>query len=199
MTTDAYPGSAGERAGLLARVGRVFSFDTTVYEEVAAAPATLQALLVAAVAWTLSGSLVTIVLFFVMIPVGLAAVGVSALLTMTAARLFAGRPATVGEWYRALAFAEAPLVIGVIPFIGGFIAPFYAIAAAIAAISRVGADVDCLRRHDVRAGHLAPVPDRGRAAVPGRGRRYAARVVAAPATLGPRSSPSGGALRDRRH
>ena len=30
MTTDAYPGSAGERAGLLARVGRVFSFDTTV-------------------------------------------------------------------------------------------------------------------------------------------------------------------------
>ena len=41
MTTDAYPGSAGERAGLLARVGRVFSFDTTVYEEVAAAPATL--------------------------------------------------------------------------------------------------------------------------------------------------------------
>ena len=74
MTTDAYPGSAGERAGLLARVGRVFSFDTTVYEEVAAAPATLQALLVAAVAWTLSGSLVTIVLFFVMIPVGLAAV-----------------------------------------------------------------------------------------------------------------------------
>ena len=80
----------------------------------------------------------TIVLFFVMIPVGLAAVGVSALLTMTAARLFAGRPATVGEWYRALAFAEAPLVIGVIPFIGGFIAPFYAIAAAIAAISRVG-------------------------------------------------------------
>ena len=138
MTTDGYPVSAGERAGLLARVGRVFSFDTTVYEEVAAAPATLQALLVAAVAWTLSGSLVTIVLFFVMIPVGLAAVGVSALLTMTAARLFAGRPATVGEWYRALAFAEAPLVIGVIPFIGAFIAPFYAIAAAIAAISRVG-------------------------------------------------------------
>ena len=44
----------------------------------------------------------------------------------------------MGEWYRALAFAEAPLVIGVIPFIGAFIAPFYAIAAAIAAISRVG-------------------------------------------------------------
>ncbi len=139
---DAYsvpgPSSAGEGAGLLARVGRVFSFDTTVYDEVAAAPATLQALIVIAVASTLSGSFFTIVLFFVMIPVGLAGVAVSALLTMTAARLFAGRPASVGEWYRALGFAQAPLVIGVIPFIGGFIAPFYAIAAAVAAISRVG-------------------------------------------------------------
>ena len=138
MTTEGYQAPAGAGAGLLARVARVFSFDTTVYDEVAAAPATLQALLVAAVAWTLSGSFVTLLLFFVMIPVGLAAVGVSALLTMMAARLFAGRAATVGEWYRALAFAEAPLVIGVIPFVGAFIAPFYAIAAAIAAISRVG-------------------------------------------------------------
>ena len=138
---DAYsvPGSSsGEGAGLLARVGRVFSFDTTVYDEVAAEPATLQALIVIAVASTLSGSLVTIALFFVMIPVGLAGAGISALLTMTAARLFAAERAGLGEWYRALGFAQAPLVIGVIPFIGAFIAPFYAIAAAIAAISCVG-------------------------------------------------------------
>lgn len=135
---DVYSAPSGHDAGLFPRVVRVFSFDNTVYEEVAAAPATLQAMIVIAAASTLSGSLVTIFLFFVMIPVGLLGVAVSALLTMTAARLFGGRAAGIDEWYRALGFAQAPLAIGAIPFIGGFIAPFYAVAAAIAAISRVG-------------------------------------------------------------
>ena len=135
---DAAPSSPGHAAGFLERVGRVFSFDTSVYEEVAAAgPATFQAVVVIAVAAMLSGSLVTIGLFFIFVPLALIGVGVSALLVMIAVRLFSSHSPSLGEWYRALGFAQAPLAIGLVPFVGSFIALFYWVAADVAAISRV--------------------------------------------------------------
>ena len=129
--------ATGRPTSFLARVGRVFSFDSSVYEEVATSTATLQAVVVIAVAALLSGSLFTLALFFLVVPAALIGVGVSALLVQVAARFFSGHSASLGEWYRALAFAQAPLVIGVVPFVGTFIAFVYWIAAGVAAISSV--------------------------------------------------------------
>ena len=131
------PSSSGHATGFLARVARVFSFDTTVYEEVAAGPGTFQAVVIIGVAAMLSGNLATIALFFILVPFALIGVGVSALLIMIAVRLFSSHSLSLGEWYRALGFAQAPLAIGLVPFVGSFIGLFYCIAAQIAAISRV--------------------------------------------------------------
>ena len=128
---------AGAAAGFGARVGRVFSFDTSVYEEVAAAPDTLQAVAVIAIASMLSGSLTTLFLFFVIVPGALFFVAVHAFLVMIVVRLFGSRVASFGEWYRALGFAQAPLAIGLIPLLGWLVAPVYCAAAQVGAISRV--------------------------------------------------------------
>ena len=130
------PTSPGRVAVFLARVRRVFSFDTSVYEEVAAGPATLQAVFVIAVAAVNSGGMVTAVLFFLVVPLSLIATGIFALLVTIAARLFGSHSASLGEWYRALGFAQAPLMVGAVPFVGSF-AFVYLVAAAVAAISRV--------------------------------------------------------------
>ena len=123
--------------GFGSRVGRVFSFDTSVYEEVAAAPVTFQAMVVIAIASMLSGGLVTLLLFFFVVPGALFYLAVHALLVMIVARLFGGRAASFVEWYRALGFAQAPLAIGLVPLAGWLAAPVYCAAAEVAAISRV--------------------------------------------------------------
>ena len=115
----------------------MFSFDTSVYDDVATRPATLQAMVVITVAAVLSGSLVTIALFFIIVPLSLIGVGVSAALVIIAVRLLSSHSCSWGEWYRALGFAQAPLVLGLVPFIGSFIAIVYSVAAEVATISRV--------------------------------------------------------------
>lgn len=146
MTTDHDVSSAGSpstgpppggSAGFGARLGRVFSFDTSVYEEVAAAPSTFQAIVVVSVAAMLSGGVATLFFFFFVVPGALVVLAVQALLVMLVTRLFGGRPAAFIEWYRALGFAQAPLVIGLVPLLGWIVAPVYSVAAQVAAISRV--------------------------------------------------------------
>ena len=133
-STGSAPGSG---TGFGARIGRVFSFDTSVYEEVAAAPATPQAVIVIAVAAMLSGSLTTLFLFIFVVPGALFFVAVHAFLVMMITRLFGGRAASFVEWYRAIGFAQAPLAIGLVPLVGWVVAPLYCAAAQVAAISRV--------------------------------------------------------------
>ena len=130
-STGSAPGSG---TGFGARIGRVFSFDTSVYEEVAAAP---QAVIVIAVAAMLSGSLTTLFLFIFVVPGALFFVAVHAFLVMMITRLFGGRAASFVEWYRAIGFAQAPLAIGLVPLVGWVVAPLYCAAAQVAAISRV--------------------------------------------------------------
>ena len=136
-STMVHPSSPPHAAGFLARVGRVFSFETSVYEDVAAGPGTFQAVVIVGVAAMLSGSLLTISLFFIFVPAALMGLGVAALLVMIAARLFSSHSPSFGEWYRALGFAQAPLAIGLMPFVGSFIAIPYCVAAQVAGISRV--------------------------------------------------------------
>ncbi|MXY25689.1 MAG: hypothetical protein F4Y45_14380 [Acidobacteria bacterium] len=127
----------GANSGFMARIARVFSFDTSVYPEVAAAPATGQAIVVVSVAATLSGGVASLVLFFFVVPGALVFLAVQALLVMLVTRLFGGHPAAFIEWYRALGFAQAPLVVGLVPLLGWIVAPFYSAAAQVTAISRV--------------------------------------------------------------
>lgn len=127
----------GANSGFMARIARVFSFDTSVYPEVAAAPATAQAIVVVCVAATLSGGVATLFLFFLVVPGALVFLAVQALLVMLVTRLFGGRAATFIEWYRALGFAQAPLVIGLVPLVGWIVAPVYGFAAQVSAVSRV--------------------------------------------------------------
>lgn len=122
---------------LFARVKNVFAFETSVYDDVAAKPVTFQAIVVVAVASVLSGSFLTMVLFFVTIPFYLFVTALNALLVSLVAKLFSRESPEFGAWFRALGFAEAPLVLGVIPFVGSFIAGTYVIATSIAAIHRV--------------------------------------------------------------
>lgn len=132
------PGPApASNDSLFARVKNVFAFETSVYDDVAAKPVTVQAIVVIALASVLSGSFLTMVLFFVTIPFYLFATAVNALLVSFVAKLFSKESPEFGAWFRALGFAEAPLVLGVIPFVGSFIAGTYVIATSIAAIHRV--------------------------------------------------------------
>ena len=122
---------------LFARVKNVFAFETSVYDDVAAKPVTFQAMVVIALASVMSGSFLTMVLFFVTIPFYLFVTAVNALLVSLVAKLFSKESPEFGAWFRALGFAAAPLVLGVIPFVGSFIAGTYVIATSIAAIHRV--------------------------------------------------------------
>ena len=128
---------AGAGTGFVARLGRVFSFDASVYEEVAAAPATVQAIAVISIAAMLSGSAASIILFFVVVPGALFFVAVHTVLVLFVTRLFGGRAAPFADWYRVLGFAQAPLVIGLVPLFGWFVAPVYCFACEVTAISRV--------------------------------------------------------------
>lgn len=132
------PGAAPDsNDSLFARVKNVFAFETSVYDDVAAKPVTFQAIVVIALASVLSGSFLTMVLFFVTIPFYLFVTAVNAGLVSIVAKLFSRESPEFGAWFRALGFATAPLILGVIPFVGSFIAGTYVIATSIAAIHRV--------------------------------------------------------------
>ena len=138
VTPPPGPGPApASNDSLFARVKNVFAFETSVYEDVAAKPVTFQAIVVVAVASVLSGSFLTMFFFVVTIPFYLFVTAVNAGLVSLVARLFSKESPEFGAWFRALAFAEAPLILGVIPFVGSFIAGTYVIATSIAAIHRV--------------------------------------------------------------
>ena len=126
------------------RVRRVFDFETDVYEEVAVSPKVLPAILAVAVAATFGGSILTMLFFFVAIPAMVVVVGVSAFLVKIAASLLAGKSRSFGEWYRALAFAQTPAIVGLIPFVGTYIASVYCIATQVAVVARL-ADVSIRR------------------------------------------------------
>ena len=97
-----------------------------------------------ALAATLMGSIFTVLLFFIAIPAMLVVVGVTALLVKIAATLLTGKSRPFGEWYRALAFAQSPAMIGIIPFAGTYIASVYCIATQVAVVARL-ADVSIRR------------------------------------------------------
>lgn len=138
------------------RVERVFRFETGVYREIAADErGRLQALAVVGVWPLICSSLPALGLFFILamdygdllvlgvlsLSVVIFAVLSSVVTTATAAivaRIVAG-PFTaespgVGGWFRALAFAQAPLGLGVIPVIGFLVGLPYGLAASMACI-----------------------------------------------------------------
>ena len=120
------------------RVKRVFNFETGVYPEVAGNPqATLEAIVVVALATLFFGSFWSLLVFFITVPLALALTAVSAGLVTLSARLFNKESPGFAPWFRALAFAQAPLSLGVIPLVGSFIAMVYCIATSVAAIHRV--------------------------------------------------------------
>ena len=120
------------------RVKRVFNFETDVYPEVAAdGQAALEAIVVIAVSSLLFGSITSMALFFIVIPLSLVQTAVSAGLVSIAAKLFNPESPGFAPWFRALGFAEAPLALGLIPFVGSFVGLLYWIATGIAAIHRV--------------------------------------------------------------
>ena len=120
------------------RVKRVFNFETDVYPEVAAdGQAALEAIVVIAVSSLLFGSITSIALFFIVIPLSLVQTAISAGLVSIAAKLFNPESPGFAPWFRALGFAEAPLALGLIPFVGSFVGLLYWIATGIAAIHRV--------------------------------------------------------------
>ena len=133
---DAGP-AAGSNASLWTRVQNVFAFETSVYPDVAAGPFTFQAIVIIAVASVLSGSALTMLFFFIAIPVSLVQTTISAGLISIIAKLFSKESPGFAAWFRALGFAEAPLILGIIPFVGSFIGGTYVIATSIAAIHRV--------------------------------------------------------------
>ena len=120
------------------RVKRVFNFETDVYPEVAAdGQAALEAIVVIAVSSLLFGSIMSMALFFIVIPLSLVQTAISAGLVSMAAKLFNKESPGFAPWFRALGFAEAPLALGLIPFVGSFVGLLYWIATDIAAIHRV--------------------------------------------------------------
>ena len=120
------------------RVKRVFNFETDVYPEVAAdGQAALEAIVVIAVSSLLFGSITSMALFFIVIPLSLVQTAISAGLVSIAAKLFNPESPGFAPWFRALGFAEAPLALGLIPFVGSFVGLLYWIATGIAAIHRV--------------------------------------------------------------
>ena len=128
----------GAESSFFSRVKRVFNFETGVYPEVAGnGQATLEAIVVVALATLFFGSIWSLFVFFLTVPFALALTAVSAGLVTLSARLFNQDSPGFAPWFRALAFAQAPLSLGVIPFVGSFIAMVYCIATSIAAIHRV--------------------------------------------------------------
>jgi hypothetical protein len=120
------------------RVKRVFNFETDVYPEVAAdGQAALEAIVVIAVSSLLFGSIPSMALFFIVIPLSLVQTAISAGLVSIAAKLFNPESPGFAPWFRALGFAEAPLALGLIPFVGSFVGLLYWIVTGIAAIHRV--------------------------------------------------------------
>ena len=125
-------------SSLFNRVKRVFNFETDVYPEVAAdGQAALEAIVVIAVSSLLFGSITSMALFFIVIPLSLVQTAISAGLISIAAKLFNPESPGFAPWFRALGFAEAPLALGLIPFVGSFVGLLYWIATGIAAIHRV--------------------------------------------------------------
>ena len=128
----------GAESSFFGRVKRVFNFETGVYPEVAGnGQATLEAIVVVALATLFFGSIWSLFVFFLTVPLALALTAVSAGLVTLSARLFNQDSPGFAPWFRALAFAQAPLSLGIIPFVGSFIAMVYCIATSIAAIHRV--------------------------------------------------------------
>ena len=117
---------------------RVFNFETSVYPEVAAdGQAAIQAIVVVAAATLFFGSIWSLFIFFITVPFALAATALSAGLVSFSASLFNKESPGFAAWFRALGFAEAPLALGIIPFVGSFVGLVYWIAASVAAIHRV--------------------------------------------------------------
>ena len=135
----AAPGAQpGAESSFFSRVKRVFNFEIGVYPEVAGnAQATLEAIVVVALATLLFGSFWSLLVFFVTVPLALAATALSAGLVTLSARLFNKDSPGFAAWFRALAFAQAPLSLGIVPLVGSFIAMVYCIATSIAAIHSV--------------------------------------------------------------
>ena len=130
--------AAAPPSSLFERVKRVFNFETGVYPEVAAdGQAAIQAIVVVAVATLFFGSIWSLFLFFITVPFALAATALSAGLVTFSASLFNKESPGFAAWFRALGFAEAPLALGIIPFVGSFIGLVYWIATSVAAIHRV--------------------------------------------------------------
>ena len=128
----------GAESSFFGRVKRVFNFETGVYPEVAGnGQATLEAIVVVALATLFFGSIWSLFVFFLTVPLALALTAVSAGLVTLSARLFNQDSPGFAPWFRALAFAQAPLSLGIIPLVGSFIAMVYCIATSIAAIHRV--------------------------------------------------------------
>ena len=128
----------GAESSFFGRVKRVFNFETGVYPEVAGnGQATLEAIMVVALATLFFGSFWSLFIFFLTVPLALALTAVSAGLVTLSARLFNQDSPGFAPWFRALAFAQAPLSLGIIPLVGSFIAMVYCIATSIAAIHRV--------------------------------------------------------------
>lgn len=128
----------GAESSFFSRVKRVFNFEIGVYPEVAGnAQATLEAMVVVALATLLFGSFWSLFLFFITVPLALALTALSAGLVTLSARLFNKESPGFAAWFRALAFAQAPLSLGIVPLVGSFIAMVYCIATSVAAIHSV--------------------------------------------------------------
>ena len=142
LAPPAAPAAAGAQPGaessFFSRVKRVFNFEIGVYPEVAGnAQATLEAIVVVALATLLFGSFWSLFLFFITVPLALTTTAVSAGLVTLSARLFNTEAPGFAAWFRALAFAQAPLSLGIVPLVGSFIAMVYVIATSVAAIHGV--------------------------------------------------------------
>ena len=128
----------GAESSFFNRVKRVFNFEIGVYPEVAGnGQATLEAIVVVALATLLFGSFWSLFLFFITVPLALTGAAVSAGLVTLSARLFNQEAPGFAAWFRALAFAQAPLSLGIVPLVGSFVAMVYVIATSIAAIHSV--------------------------------------------------------------
>lgn len=128
----------GTESSFFDRVKRVFNFEISVYPEVAGnTEATLEAIVVVALATLLFGSFWSLFVFFITVPLALALTAVAAGLVTVSARLFDQESPGFAAWFRALAFALAPLSLGIVPLVGSFIAMVYCIATSIAAIHGV--------------------------------------------------------------
>ena len=128
----------GAESSFFSRVKRVFNFEIGVYPEVAGnAQATLEAIVVVALATLFFGSFWSLFLFFITVPLALALTALSAGLVTLSARLFSKESPGFAAWFRALAFAQAPLSLGIVPLVGSFIAMVYCIATSVAAIHSV--------------------------------------------------------------